>query len=180
MTKKIYLIRHAEGYHNVNENYHLFNPELTPKGHQQILEKKEGLKKIKFNKIFVSPLTRTLQTATCLFGKVDMIALEEIREIICNPCDLRIPLTESVLEFPHVNFSLIIKNIDDFDKDNLIKENDYKKEERILYVDNMLRSLDATHIAIVTHGAFIEHFMEFIHNKKYVFLNNCETIILDY
>ncbi len=180
MVKKVYLIRHAEGYHNVNENYNIYDPQITAEGYQQILKKKKELENIKFDKIFVSPLTRTLQTAIGLFGEVDMIALENVREIICNQCDLRLPLTESVLKFPNVNFSLIKNNIDVYDKNNLIKERDDEKNERVSYVDNIFKSVDAKNIAVVTHGAFIEYFMKYIHNKKSIFLKNCTHIILDY
>ena len=45
MNKKVYLIRHAEGYHNLNENYNIFDPQLTANGYQQILEKKKRIRK---------------------------------------------------------------------------------------------------------------------------------------
>ena len=105
---EIYFIRHAEGEHNVNQKYHLFNPALTKKGYNQILKTKIELINIDFNEIYVSPLLRTLQTAKGIFGEKKMIAVEEIREFVDNQCDLRQPISQSAVMFPFVNFNNII------------------------------------------------------------------------
>jgi broad specificity phosphatase PhoE len=183
-NKKVYFIRHAEGYHNVNESYHIFNPELTPLGKQQVEQKRHIFKNIIFDDIFVSPLKRTIQTATGLFcsesNNVRMSALEEIREVVYNPCDLRQNISVTAIQYPHVSFSIVKYNIDIFNNENIKHESDESIKKRCIYVDNMLRNYNGKHVALVSHGGFIEKFMEYIHNKKNIFLSNCEYLILDY
>jgi len=70
--KKIYFIRHAEAMHNVLEKKYygdfskcnVIDPELTKKGIKQTNKTIDKLKKdpIDFDSVFVSPLTRTIQT----------------------------------------------------------------------------------------------------------------------
>lgn len=93
--KRIYFIRHAEGYHNVGERESTLNPKvdillekhsglkyldskLTPKGEEQCLRLKEHIrgetvwqynKPLSLDLVVVSPLTRTLQTAVLALGE---------------------------------------------------------------------------------------------------------------
>lgn len=71
--KNIYFIRHAESEHNVLESkysyfefdkWNIRDPKLTQRGIEQTnyLKKKLNEKKIHFDTVFVSPLTRALQT----------------------------------------------------------------------------------------------------------------------
>ena len=72
--KKIYFIRHAESLHNVleqkyaykeeMEKWNVLDPKLTEKGIQQTNHTIEKIKEsgINFEAVFVSPLSRTIQT----------------------------------------------------------------------------------------------------------------------
>ena len=71
--KNIYFIRHAESEHNVLESKYSFfeidkwnihDPKLSEKGIEQTnyLKKKLQEKKIHFDSVFISPLTRAMQT----------------------------------------------------------------------------------------------------------------------
>ena len=71
--KNIYFIRHPESEHNVLESKYSFfefekwnihDPKLTQKGIEQAncIKKKLNEKKIHFDAVFVSPLSRTIQT----------------------------------------------------------------------------------------------------------------------
>ena len=71
--KNIYFIRHAESEHNVLESkysqyeldkWNIHDPKLTKRGIEQTnhIKKKLQEKKIHFGSVFVSPLTRAVQT----------------------------------------------------------------------------------------------------------------------
>ncbi len=70
-NKKIYFIRHAEAEHNVLEAKYrdirksdVYDSKLTKYGKEQTMETLNKMKKknIKFDSVFISPLTRTIQT----------------------------------------------------------------------------------------------------------------------
>ena len=75
--KKIYFIRHPEAEHNVLErkyndfkDYNIYDPKLTKKGKEQTNLTKEKLKKknINFDSVYVSPLTRAIETYNLIKG----------------------------------------------------------------------------------------------------------------
>jgi len=59
----IYLVRHGQSKGNHPIDTYGLDRELTDKGHEQAREAAKKLKKIKFDVIFASPLTRAQQTA---------------------------------------------------------------------------------------------------------------------
>lgn len=115
--------RHGQGYHNVEDAFHLHDPSLTPLGQQEA----EAIRKWYTTPtdpsastqkhypppqvIFVSPLERTLETATIGFrehvGSTTMIATDLCREVINhNPCNYRRTISTKVEKFSHINFQL--------------------------------------------------------------------------
>ena len=168
--KSIYFIRHAQGYHNLN-NYDLFYPKLTEKGLSQCSELKTKLKKIKFDKIYVSPLIRTIETALNSFELNNkFISVDYIKEVIKNNCDFCGSIQDKKTKFTNIEF-----RIDEI-KNNL--ESDEEVEERLLKLFSLLNNDNYKNIAIVSHGEFIYRFINKygdilnIENKE--FFNNCE------
>lgn len=128
-TKTIYYIRHAEGTHNVQQNYRdiaNLDARLTDKGKLQCEElanrirssEDEILRQLKdsVNLIITSPLTRCMQTALLALSpvlearqeKVKVIAHEGIRETVNYNCDRRRSLEDLRKEFGNgVDFSEI-------------------------------------------------------------------------
>ena len=92
MTKNLIGIRHGEALHNVvakiygNKVYKEFeDTTLTTNGMRQAIEANVPPPDL----VLVSPLTRTLQTATLMFPNVKVVALECLKEYpqhteICN------------------------------------------------------------------------------------------------
>ena len=86
MKKNVYFVRHAEGLHNVNNKWHIENPRLTEKGINQCIDNIKIFNDIDIDIILVSPLIRTLQTASLLFPNYNNMEInEDIRECILNP-----------------------------------------------------------------------------------------------
>ena len=100
--KIIHFVRHAQGHHNVagemdysnyqSEEY--FDAKLTPKGEQQCQHLSSSSRTLAADLLIVSPMTRTLQTASFSFpnlvGNCPWLAMEHIREASgFHPCDRR-------------------------------------------------------------------------------------------
>ena len=172
--KNIYFIRHGEGYHNLyNENlnnWHLVYPRLTTNGINQCLEVKKNIPKVDI--ILVSPLRRTLETAELIFDKsADFYALDLIRELIVNPCDLKEFNEEISKTFNYVDFKMSKNN------NKIESESDINIRINIFY--KYLKKINYENIAIVTHGAFLKKFINKygdemnIKNKNW--FTNCEV-----
>jgi broad specificity phosphatase PhoE len=181
MTKELYLIRHAEGFHNPDCQFHLFDPKLTPRGEQQTIAAREALDGVEFDHLIVSPLRRTLQTAALIFDSRPMRASELVREHVQHPCDLRPDLAESRSLFPQVDFSFAPEKdphrtgprIDDF-----AREGPDEVLERCRLAMEFFRSLEGSKIAVVSHFGFISHFHKALTGQK-VYLENCQVLRLE-
>ena len=167
--KNIYCIRHGLAYHNVkalemgSQAYVLdecFDAPLVDKGLQQakdLGEQWEALSLIQ--KVFVSPLTRTLETCQEIFKMypdVKIIALDVIKEFpqglqICNKRRDKKDLQE---KFSRIDFSQLESESDQI----------WRKErmghieellERIQDFKKFLKGLEETDVAVVSHSAFL-------------------------
>jgi broad specificity phosphatase PhoE len=157
--KKIFFIRHGEGYHNLmNYNYHnwhLMYPRLTTNGINQCYQLKEKLKSEKFDLILVSPLRRTLETAEYIFDKSNtFVANEDIREVLSNPCDLRESITEILRSYDYVNLDEIPEN-----ESLEIKESNDNINKRIESFYKYLDKLPIGNYAVVSHFEFLKRFL---------------------
>lgn len=115
MTKKIYLIRHAQSEANIaadldNPTYYYDAP-ITKAGEKQALNAKEKLKNINFDLMVCSPMTRTLQTFDIIFSKPisNTIILPLIREYLEHSCDVGRQPHLLKKDFPNHDFSHINK-----------------------------------------------------------------------
>jgi len=134
--KRVHFVRHGEGHHNVHSTVWFdqgkggnpwehptcpIDPTLTDLGHEQardLNKRGEALQAAgRFDPevVVVSPLRRTLQTATLGFsflkGKVPFVAQESCREIMGqHRCDRRIHSRFHAEAYDHVDFS----NLHDF------------------------------------------------------------------
>ena len=184
--KNIICIRHGKAFHNVlsdkigEKAFSLkesFDAPLVEEGILQAKELGENSKQLKkIDIVFVSPLTRTLQTAENIFEKnkiVRIVALDKMKEFpqgieICNKRRNRIELKE---KFKKVDFSLL-----DSDSDQMWREDRYEKieelKQRIKEFKQFIMNENYNNIAIVSHNNFL----------KELLFQNCddETFILDH
>ena len=117
MPPTLLLVRHAEALHNKTRDHNLRDPGLTPLGFDQCAALRESLK-IELSKllrvelIVVSPMRRTLQTASIALNwliaegvKVEGDA--DWQEVYDEPCDTGTPISELEGQYPEFDFSMV-------------------------------------------------------------------------
>lgn len=108
--------------------------------------------------VLVSPLTRTLETASLMFPDAPMpfLAVEMCREAHGgHPCDQRRPTSVVSKEFTHVDFSGIGTDEDTWhnpDRRETVREVSIRCDKFLA----ILRSRPERNIAVVSHGVFLE------------------------
>ena len=169
--KKVYCIRHGKALHNVlypligqvayTDKKYTDSP-LVDEGHYQ--SEKLGLtwkEKHKIEVVFVSPLTRTLDTAINIFKNtnIKLIANEEIIEYPQSNeyCNLRKCKSELEKKYPMIDFS----NLDEKPKYWKAGGKETFKEinERDLHFKSILKNSNYKRICIVSHSTYLKHFL---------------------
>jgi len=183
----VHIIRHAEGFHNVNNDYK--NPDnldaqLTPHGISQCKELSQKLEeeKLHVDAIISSPMRRALQTAHHSFGhvfecqvkrhNVPFVACEHWRETVNYVCDVRLPLSTLSNDFPSVDFARIEHehdpiwkvyeekhgSLDDYQKvRESVDDEGLEKRVRNAWKTISERPAIERSIAVVSHSAFFRH-----------------------
>ena len=191
--KNIYCIRHGLALHNVlgqeigSKAYFLekcFDAPLVDKG---ILQAKELGKKWnnldKIQKVFVSPLTRTLQTAEYIFKDkigLKIIALDGIKEFPqgMETCNKRREKKELEVNFKNIDFSEL-----DSDTDQMWREDRFETieelEQRIEDFKNLLKKLDDENVAVVSHSSFLKQMLYGTIGDDSNQLNHCHPYKFD-
>ena len=201
--KTVFIIRHAQGQHNVSPHFE-FDPPLTAAGLKQVKRQTKISFMLDVGLVLVSPLRRTLQTATGLFPEhPNMVALEDLREQVHESCNLRQDTETLRSWFPQVNMDQIEPGSDKYLNrfsepsslssdptmiDCLDEETDSEIAERCHQVLLLLASRPESRIAMVSHGMFLHAFLNVMrpsyggkmddrheHGDLYAdFLDNCE------
>ena len=191
--KNIYCIRHGLALHNVlgqeigSKAYFLekcFDAPLVDKG---ILQAKELGKKWdnldKIQKVLVSPLTRTLQTAENIFKDkigLKIIALDGIKEFPqgMETCNKRREKKELEVNFKNIDFSEL-----DSDTDKMWREDRFETieelEQRIEDFKNLLKKLDDENVAVVSHSSFLKQMLYGTIGDDSNQLNHCHPYKFD-
>jgi len=166
--KNIWCIRHGTALHNIlfpqigTKVYTLYrDTPLVEKGNFESLELgKTWGKKEEMEIIFVSPLTRTIQTASNIFKdtKIKMIVDDYIMEYpqAIEVCNNRLSKTELSVRFPDVEFSNIPEE-STYWKDS--PETLFDLKERSDDFKEMLRERPEKNICIVSHSTFLKEFL---------------------
>lgn len=168
MSQNIYCIRHGLSLHNKLYNIHgsstfsnsdYVDTLLLPEGREQAINLGKNWEEINnIELVIVSPLKRTLETASHIFKdkKIPIIALELSREypLGLHTCNKRSNKEELELLYPNINFDDLKSN-----KDILWNENELETinslEERINIIKKYIKSRKETNIAFVNHSSFI-------------------------
>ncbi|GAB7354451.1 hypothetical protein MBLNU459_g4937t1 [Dothideomycetes sp. NU459] len=178
MPPTIFVVRHAQGYHNIKRRHHLRDPHITGLGHEQCIQLRNSFPHHdEIDIIMASPLMRTIETASLVFEKaldrrnVPFMLVPMAQEIANQPCDIGFApdelktLVRETLAKENVSFD--VAKIDF----SLVEEGWNSKkgiyEASLLQVEKRAASLRAwlwrrpeKNIVLVSHGAFLHYFSE--------------------
>ena len=168
MSKSLYCIRHGLAEHNINYFKYgcktFYDPKfvdtsLVEEGFKQASTLGETWSEINdIELVVVSPLKRTLQTATRIFrGKsVPMISFELVREypIGGQTCNKRSQKEYLMNTFPNINFD-DIKEGEDHLWDPEKEESIHELDLRINIFKKFIEGRPEKNIALVSHASFI-------------------------
>tara|TARA_B100001559_G_C16477210_1_gene611961 strand:+ start:68 stop:661 length:594 start_codon:yes stop_codon:yes gene_type:complete len=192
MSKKIFCIRHGEALHNVlfweiGEKVYLLyrDTPLTAKGvkQAQTLGKTGWQEREEIDLIIVSPLLRTLQTATNIFCKdpddkppCPMIALDCLMEYPqgLDECNNRKSIDEYKYCFPHIDFSFIEHNEYPHWKKYQTETRD-ELDIRINKMKEFIKSRPEKKIVIVSHSSYLGWFLYRKIGDEYNELKHCKV-----
>ncbi|OQR93094.1 phosphoglycerate mutase family [Achlya hypogyna] len=198
-TKVLYFLRHAEGEHNAAKirlgadvwfrdvaitNEYL-DARLTVKGEaaaaKAALRMQTELEAgMPLEKVILSPLRRTLQTGTVVFGhqigKVPFVAMELCRETMgMHTCDKRSPISEMAAMFPMVDFSDITEETDSLWRSDVRETRDEIQARAVEFLKHVFAHVPETFIAVTSHVGFIGACLRVLEQTEYR-LNNCEIV----
>jgi broad specificity phosphatase PhoE len=208
--KIVYLVRHAEGTHNVAEREYgttrweaeiaktetFLDANLTPFGIEDA--KSKGIASMRgqyskgmpaIEKVVVSSLTRTLETAQYFFPdeireNTPFIAAELCRETLgVHTCDKRNALSVTQKRFPWVVFSLPGLEIS-CEEDKMWcpthRETVEEQKERVqIFLTQLFDHVPEKNVAIVTHSGFITACLKLLTKDQMEFKPaNCEVVPL--
>jgi broad specificity phosphatase PhoE len=175
----LHLVRHAQGYHNLNEaNHALPDPDLTPLGVQQCTTLSSTFPHpCRITHLVSSPLRRTLYTALLSFPSYlqhhkKVIALPELQETSDLPCDIGSSHAALSKEFSEGRFAGCV-DLGLVTEDWNSKEGKWSPassaiDRRALDARRWLRDLGKgeaekdvdVDIVVVTHGGFLHYLTE--------------------
>ncbi|KAK8069021.1 hypothetical protein PG994_005637 [Apiospora phragmitis] len=171
MAPVIYLVRHAQGYHNLSkENEQLRDPDLTELGKEQCADLCERFPSHdKITHLVASPMRRTLYTCLLSFapvvqaGKV-ITALPDAQEVSLQPCDHGSDPAQLQAEFgTKVDFSLVRDGWNDkspnskyYPDPKLLAAR--ARDARLWLRDLVREAGDDSQVVLVSHGGIL-HFL---------------------
>ena len=177
----IHCVRHAQGYHNLNEaNHQLHDPDLTPIGEAQCQTLSRNFPyHSKITHLVASPLRRTLYTCLLSFpaevqAGLKVVALPELQETSDLPCDTGSEPDVLAAEFGTgkfkgtVDLGLVKKgwNTNRGRWSPAASAIEARAKDARIWLRNLARSAQQSNpgadvnIVVVTHGSYLHHFTE--------------------
>ncbi len=165
-SKLLCLVRHGQGEHNPRQNplALAFLPALlrrdaplTEKGKRQAQALEKPMRALPFELVVVSPLTRTIQTATEAFGRHP--TPKQLCHLMCErtifPSDLGTPKADLLTKHPHIaQWQGIDELPDEFWPPRSFKTAEQEVAERVLEFKEWLFARPETCFCLVGHSAF--------------------------
>lgn len=169
MAPTITLIRHAQGYHNLFEDWTIFDPKLTELGNQQCEDVRHDYPHHnKVTHIFASPLFRTIETALYSFKPaidrgIQIVMMPEVQECDNDKCNRGHSPDEIKKKFRDVvNVDNLSPGWYDKSSGSPYEPTGDKLRKRALNARKMIRDVvittgDDACIVVVTHGQFLRY-----------------------
>ena len=160
----IYFIRHAQSEFNAAylpdaTDPMIFDAPLSPLGKTQAVETRAHISALNIANLIVSPMTRTLQTATLIFEDIHPVSINAvIREQLTHSCDVGRAPHHLAKDYPHLDFAHLEECWwHNGEKNHLGYSIESREllEQRADQFINFLIANNTRSTAIVTHGNFI-------------------------
>jgi broad specificity phosphatase PhoE len=164
--RAVHFIRHAEGYHNSENNENIPDPDLTPKGKEQC----KHLSTIfpyfdRIDLVCASPIRRACQTALISMepylqgGKHKILALPLAQEATDKPANTPSSIEKLQEEFGSVvDFHRCMDTYVDYtSKQGRFSPDGKSLETRALELRRFLRDRDEQEVVVVSHGDFLHY-----------------------
>ncbi|KAJ5760397.1 hypothetical protein N7520_007553 [Penicillium odoratum] len=195
MPPILYLVRHGEGEHNVNDSHHLRDAHLTETGKTQCRDLRDNFPyHDEVSLILASPLRRTIQTAAHSFQpvlekrQVPFVLVPKAQEISKQPCDIgqdsdvlkaEIPglITPGAACFDQANLDTSLLEDGWNSKKGIYAPTSAAVRKRAAELRTWLWRLPHEHVVLVTHGAFLHYLTEdwtFYDRQRGTGYRNCE------
>jgi len=181
----VYFIRHAEAEHNIfYRKYGFFPNTIDTKLTENGINQCKQLQIDNIDNIYVSPLSRTLQTATLLFPDKKYTALDQLRETdFSHKCNTRSNKSELVDKFKNCNFDMITENDEIIMNYNTASNKDEYNEfvinNHINYIKELIQNSTGKTIVFVSHNDYLVRLLKNMNVININYLKNCEVLRFD-
>ena len=187
ISKTIWCLRHGLSLHNVmyktmgNLAYiHLEDTNLLEEGFIQAKKTNQEWNEINnIDVVFVSPLTRTIQTALNIFRNIDVkiYALDVIKEYPGSYEKINKRKSKQILIDNYgdkIDFSLLMNDEDTYWKEGIeFKETIPQLKKRVEMTKEFFKQRNEKNIAMVSHSSFIHYFLYDNLDDENVDLKHC-------
>lgn len=163
--RAVHFVRHAQGYHNVDDDQTIPDPDLTPKGVNQCEDLASKFPYFdRIDLICASPIRRAIQTALTSMepflqsGKNKILALPLAQESPAEPANTPSGIKRLQDEYGSVvNFERCLQFTDYDKKTGQFAPDSRSLTERAMNLRKFLRERQEDEIVIVSHGDFLHH-----------------------
>jgi broad specificity phosphatase PhoE len=164
--RSVHFVRHAEGYHNSENNENIPDPDLTPKGRKQCEHLASTFPYFdRVDLVCASPIRRAIQTALISMepylqsGKNNILALPLAQEATDKPANTPSDIERLEKEYGDVvNFHRCSDTYTDYNtKKGRWAPDGEALEHRALELRRFLRDRDEQEIVVVSHGDFLHY-----------------------
>ena len=187
ISKTIWCLRHGLSLHNVmyktmgNLAYiHLEDTNLLEEGFIQAKKTNQEWNEINnIDIVFVSPLTRTIQTALNIFRNIDVkiYALDVIKEYPGSYEKINKRKSKQILIDNYgdkIDFSFLMNDEDTYWKEGIeFKETIPQLKKRVEMTKEFFKQRNEKNIAMVSHSSFIHYFLYDNLDDENVDLKHC-------
>lgn len=180
---KLYMIRHGQSRANeTNTHAGWASVPLTEKGRQQAIAARKNIEGVHFDKLFVSDILRTQQTADCLFPDMPRSFIPMAREVNNTPMQGKTPEEMTAL---YADLYLMCRAKFDYAELGIECESLSHLFDRAAEFLNWAKSLNnAENIAVVSHAGFITtaaaHILGLSHCPRGLACGNASVSIFEY
>ncbi|KAJ8113590.1 hypothetical protein OPT61_g4312 [Boeremia exigua] len=161
----IHFIRHAQGYHNVDGDQTIPDPDLTPKGQDQCKHLSKTFPYFdRIDLVCASPIRRAIQTASISMepylrsGHNKILALPLAQEAPAEPANTPSGIKRLQDEYGAiVNFERCLEFTDYDSKTGTFAPDGKSLEARAMTLRKFLRDREEEEIVVVSHGQFLHY-----------------------